>query len=93
MWGAGRDVVGLDGKLDVHDLGVGAQHVPRHVNLHEYDFVVHYLHTTQQEFGLGEKDTKRCIKNSFKELPPTDGVASSSTPIFIRLASKNSRRL
>lgn len=38
--GAGGQVVGLDGQLDVQDLGVGAQHVPRHVHLHEHQLVV-----------------------------------------------------
>lgn len=33
-------VVGLDGHLDVQHLGVGAQHVPRHVHLHERQLVV-----------------------------------------------------
>lgn len=38
--GAGGQVVGLDGQLDVQHLGVGAQHVPRHVHLHEHQLVV-----------------------------------------------------
>lgn len=38
--GAGGQVVGLDGELDVQDLSVGAQHVPRHVHLHEHQLVV-----------------------------------------------------
>lgn len=38
--GAGGQVIGLDGELDVQDLSVGAQHVPRHVHLHEYQLVV-----------------------------------------------------
>lgn len=41
--GPGGQVVGLDGELDVQDLGVGAQHVPRHVDFHEQQFVIDYL--------------------------------------------------
>lgn len=41
--GAGGQVVGLDGELDVQDLGVGAQHVPRHVDFHKQQFLIHYL--------------------------------------------------
>lgn len=33
--GAQGQVVELDGKLDVQDFGVGALHVPRHVDFHE----------------------------------------------------------
>lgn len=35
-----RQVVGLDGQLDVQHLGVGAQLVPRHVDLDEHQLVV-----------------------------------------------------
>ncbi len=41
--GAGGQVVGLDGELDVQDLGVGAQHVPGHVDFHKQQFVIYYL--------------------------------------------------
>lgn len=35
-----RQVVGLDGHLDVQHLGVGAQHVPRHVDLDKHQLAV-----------------------------------------------------
>lgn len=35
-----RQVVELDGQLDVQHLGVGAQHVPRHVDLDKHQLVV-----------------------------------------------------
>ena len=41
--GAGGQVIGLDRELDVQDLGVGAQHVPWHVDLDEHQFLVYYL--------------------------------------------------
>lgn len=41
--GLRRQVVGLDGELDVQDLGVGAQHVPRHVDFEEHQFLVDHL--------------------------------------------------
>lgn len=87
--GTGGQVVDLDGKLDVQDLGVGAQHIPRHVNFHKYELLVYYLQNTGG-FALITRDRRR---NYFQELPLTDGVASNSMPIFIRLASKYSRRL
>lgn len=45
--GAGGQVVGLDGELDVKHLGVGAQHLPRHVHLDEHQFVVHHLQSRE----------------------------------------------
>lgn len=46
--GAGGQVVGLDGNLDVQDLGVGAQHVPRHVDFHKHQFLIDYLRNTNK---------------------------------------------
>ena len=40
---ARRQVVGLDGQLDVQHLRVHAQHFPGHVHLHEHQLVVHHL--------------------------------------------------
>lgn len=45
--GAGRQVVGLDRKLDVQNLGVGAQDVPRHMDLDEHQFLIYDLQTTK----------------------------------------------
>lgn len=86
---AGGQVVGLDGELDVQDLSVGAQQVPRHVHLHEHQLVVDGL----KEHGRGS--TVR-LGSKMLQLDSgilTDCVASSSIPIFIRLASKYSLRL
>lgn len=41
--GAGGKVIGLDGKLDVQDLGVGAQHVPRHVHFDKQQVLIYNL--------------------------------------------------
>lgn len=46
--GAGGQVVGLDGELDVQDLSVGAQHLPRHVDLNEHQFLINYLQKTER---------------------------------------------
>lgn len=89
--GAGGQVVGLDGELDVQHLGVGAQHVPRHVHLHEHQLVVDDL----REHGRGRWIVPPGSGNLRLEACGilTDWVASSSIPMFIRLASKNSLRL
>lgn len=89
--GAGGQVVGLDGELDVQDLGVGAQHVPRHVHLHEQQLVVDDL----REHGWGQWIVTPGDEDLQLEKCSTltDCVASSSIPIFIRLASKYSLRL
>lgn len=47
--GAGGHVVGMDGQLDVQDLGVGAQHVPRHVDFDEHQFLIDYLQSTNKD--------------------------------------------
>lgn len=41
-------VVGLDGELDVQDFSVGAEHVPRHVDLDKHPFLIHDLQKNQQ---------------------------------------------
>lgn len=38
--GTGRHVVGLYGKLDMQDLGIGAQHIPWHVNFQKHEFFI-----------------------------------------------------
>lgn len=45
-------VVGLDGELDVQDLGVGAQHVPRHVDFEEREFLVDHLQREREGGSL-----------------------------------------
>ncbi len=57
--GAGGQVVGLDGELDVQDLGVGAQHVPGHVDFHKQQFVIYYL---QRRVVLSTRNSKRNIQ-------------------------------
>ena len=53
--GVGGQVVGLDGQLDVQDLGVGAKHVPRHVDLDERQFVIDDLQDKEFSPKEGEK--------------------------------------
>lgn len=47
--GVGGNVIGLDGQLDVQDLSVGAQHVPRHVDFDEHQFVIDYLQSISKD--------------------------------------------
>lgn len=41
--GAGGQVIELNGELNVQDLSVGAQHVPRHVDFHKHQLIIDYL--------------------------------------------------
>lgn len=41
--GLGANLAGLNGKLDVQDLSVGAQHIPRHVNFQKYKLLIDNL--------------------------------------------------
>lgn len=41
--GAGFQVVGLQGEFDVHDLSVGAQHIPGRVHFDEHKLVIRNL--------------------------------------------------
>lgn len=41
--GRGGQVIGLNGQLNVEDLGVGTQHVPGHVHLDEQQLLIHHL--------------------------------------------------
>lgn len=51
--GSGGQVVWLDGELDVQDLGVGAQHVPRHVDFDKHQFLINHLWDVQIGIVLG----------------------------------------
>lgn len=89
-----RQVVGLDGQLDVQHLGVGAQHLPRHVDFDEHQLVIDDLRGDGRSLFIAFSFFYFC--NVFRRdgsAARTDWVASSSIPIFIRLASKYSLRL
>lgn len=93
-WG---QVVGLDGELDVQHLGVGAQHLPRHVHLDKHQFFVHDLQSTT-EFRLelrGRKGGNGPVWGAAPHVqilwPPAPFPSSSSWPQSTRVVSAEKR--
>lgn len=64
---AGRQVVGLDGELDVQDLSVGAQHVPRHVDFDKHQFLIDHLQEEQMGIVLG----RHAVTGNFQRVQST----------------------